>query len=198
MVDSRLDECLSVVGKRLRRVRFAWLLSVTWFAVALVSYYFLSRPPQQASDRFVAVLAVTLVAAFGFILAWISSRRSYRDRRWLANYIEAKYPTLQQRLLTAVQMPLPDRGRRRGFLQKRLLDDTLAHAKVNHWEQAISAGSRWTAWICQYGTLALACIAVLGLTRSLMSTTAVKGKSNLVEKFVGEILVEPGDTEIER
>jgi hypothetical protein len=197
MVDSRLDEYLSVVGKRLRRVRFAWLLSGTWIAVAVVAYSFWSRPLLPL-ERYVAVFAVSFVAVIGFVLAWIASRRSYRDQRWLANYIEIKYPTLQQRLLTAVQIPAPERGRRRGFLHQRLIDDTLAHAKVNHWEQAISASWRWTAWICQYGTLALACIAVLGLTQSLMSISGAKGKSIVLEKFAGEILVEPGDTEIER
>ncbi|HUP81590.1 MAG TPA: hypothetical protein VM260_23770, partial [Pirellula sp.] len=97
-MDPQISYLLSRVANRFRTVRFARLLAGGWllFAVAAILFSPFGMLP-RLSGWFI-------LGTFGVIAClWLACKIAYRDPRWVANRIEKQFPSLKQRLVTAIQ-----------------------------------------------------------------------------------------------
>ncbi len=138
--------------------------------------------------------ACVLVLGLG---AWFVSRVGYRNRRWLAQRIEAKFPTLKQRLITAVEVSNDGTSR---YLRKSLSDETLLHAYVYDWKKSFPGdrcGPRGLAniwgWFLFGGLLGLIAPWGSAKERSLLRTILPLPSQEKIE-----LTVEPGNADVER
>ena len=189
-MDPQIAYLFSRVANRFRTVYFLKLLAVGWLIVAFAAIGLsqLGTLPQLSLWYFLAAIGV-------IACLWLGCRSVYRDRRWIANRIEEQFPSLNQRLVTAIQ---PEQPSTSSYLSRSLLDETISHSRSNDWRQTISTRSMRGAWISQF--LALALAAVTGFvvySNESISKNAVSKQLTLVVDS-GNIKVEPGDTEIER
>src|SRR5205807_10325081 len=85
------------------------------------------------SAELLAIVVTALIAAA--IGIWRIKARKL-DWRKIAAIIEARFPELDGRLLTAVQQ-VPGKDGTYNLLQERLLEQTLQHAAKRDWNEAI-------------------------------------------------------------
>jgi len=189
-MDPQIAYLLSCVANRYRTVHFAKLLAVGWLIIAFAAIGLsqLGTLPQLSGWYFLATLGVIACLGLGCKLA-------YRDRRWIANRIEEQFPSLEQRLVTAIQ---PEQPSTSTYLSRSLIDETISHSRSNDWRQTITTRSMRGAWISQFLALGLAVVTGFFVySNKSLSKNAVLKQLTLVMD-AGKIKVEPGDTEIER
>ena len=189
-MDPQIAFLLSTVAGRFQKVKFAQWLALGWLLVA-ASAVVLSQYdclPKLSVLHFLGVLCA-------IACVWLGSKLAYRDRRWIANSIEEKFPSLKQRLVTAIQ---PAQSSTSIFLRRSLVDETISHSRSHDWRQTVATSSIVGAWMSQFAALTLA--AVTGFY--VYSNESVHRSTNL--KTAGlitdsdEITVEPGDVDAER
>ncbi len=141
------------------------------------------------------------VALAGLVTIWVSAllvlffpvrRKAHAPKNWrsLACVVEARYPELDGRLLTAVQLT-PDDLAARGFLQHRLLGEVIAHSVRNDWPEAIPAPRLWWARLAQGAALLLFLFASTGIRMN-------GGRSLMAGLLNWGVSVSPGDVALER
>ncbi len=173
------------------------MLAIAWLSLAVVAWYFYTSAVPTTSP-WIAWLTTIAVGLVGTILSWFLSQRGYRDLRDTAELVESRYPSLQQRLLTAVELPDVPRGERRAFLQQQLIDQTLRNSRMNDWERIVPVSNITFAWICQFATLLIAAFAIVGMGSSIIHRNSSSAMlADVRSKFL-DVEVEPGDTEVER
>lgn len=189
-MDPQIAYLLSCVANRFRTVHFAKLLAVCWLiiAVAAIGLSQLGTLPQLNGWYFLAAIGV-------IACLWVGCKFSYRDRRWIANRIEEQFPSLKQRLVTAIQTEQLSTS---SYLSRALVDETINHSRTNDWRQTITTRSMRGAWISQFLAFALASVTGFFVysNESLWKKAVLKQMSLVVDS--GTIKVEPGDAEIER
>ena len=106
----------------------------------------------------IALYGAAFAVVWGIVWALISSRYRNLDYRAAAALVESEQPTLQQALLTAVQLSPADRS---NFLGQRTIDAALDHPSLPYWSAAGKSSARRHA----FANLAslLAAVAVVGL-----------------------------------
>ena len=122
-MDPQIAYLLSCVANRFRTVHFAKLLAVVWLIVAFAAIGLsqLGMLPQLSGWYFLVTIGV--VACL-----WLGCKLAYRDRRWIANRIEEQFPSLKQRLVTAIQ---PDQPSKSSYLSRSLVDETISQTTAN-------------------------------------------------------------------
>lgn len=91
-----------------------------------------------------------LAAAAGLI--WAARRLAGRwpdDLLTMARRIEARFPELQGRLLTVLELPDPPRGKAPGYLEERLLRETLTHSTEQDWTLVTRRPTRGAGRCCR-------------------------------------------------
>ncbi len=189
-MDPQIAYLLSSVANRFQKIRFAQLLAIGWILVAVFAGVLsqLGALPRLSIWLFLGVLGA-------IACIWFGCKLSYRNQRWIANSIEKKFPSLKQRLVTAVQ---PAQSSTSGFLRRSLIDETISHSRTNDWRQTVANGSLVGTWISQFVALAFAvatCIFVYS-NEGVFQSSDSKAANLLAGS--DEIKVEPGDTEVER
>jgi len=131
------------------------------------------------------------VAALGAVLLLVFYGRSAQtDWQALAREVEARYPELDGRLVTALEQQ-PGAGGELSFLQERLLTETLHHSDQQQWADAVPQKHVWLAQAAQWLALAMFCSILLHLRTT--------GGFALLRPSPGSSLtVTPGDTSLER
>ena len=189
-MDPQIAYLLSCVANRFRTVHFAKLLAVCWLiiAVAAIGLSQLGTLPQLNGWYFLATIGV--IASL-----WLGCKFLYRDRRWIANRIEEQFPSLKQRLITAIQTEQLSTS---SYLSRALVNETINHSRTNDWRQTISTGSMRGAWISQFLAFALASVTGFFVysNEGSWKKAVLKQMSLVVDS--GSIKVEPGDAEMER
>ncbi len=189
-MDPQIAYLLASVANRFHKVRFAQLLAIGWILVAVLAVVL---------SQFGALPKLSIWLFFGLLgtiaCVWFGSTWSYRDTRWIANSIEKKFPSLKQRLITAIQ---PAQSSTSSFLRRSLVDETIGHSRSNDWRQTVANGSIVGAWISQFVALALAVVTgyFVYANEGVVQASDSKTANTLVDS--DEIKVEPGDTEVER
>src|SRR6056297_3311277 len=98
-MNESLLQRLRPVASRLRRVRFWQLFAISALLAALIGWALLRQAASGELDgRSAALALIAAVAGVAFLVA-IACWLSFRDPRKIARQIEAKFPTLDQRLL---------------------------------------------------------------------------------------------------
>ena len=195
-MDPHLRQSLEPVARRLRTLqRQRWLLVMWLLATAIggVLWGLDQAAVWRVPGGGFAVLAVGAVAA---LLAVIISHTAARQPRRVAAEVEAAFPQLRQRLLTAISQH-PARDGRLGFLQRRVVDETLSHAARHRWADAVP--NRKLRW-ARLGNLPA--LALLLYVASMLGfphlQTGSAPRSPLSQDQMLDLEIEPGDADIER
>ncbi len=201
MLDLHLKHLTNRVGERYRR-RARWqrmmLCCVILSSIALslwVGGKFAGGLPVWTAPGFLLCAAAALL----YVL-W-TPRSGAFDSVWVARRIEEQHPELRSLLLTAVEQ-CDTRPIARDYLQQRVLEQAVEHARRHDWRevlpdrQLVSARRRqWAASL-----LLVAACTLLWSTPSLPVSEFVGGEGEsatpLARSF--EIEVSPGDVELER
>ncbi len=192
-MNNNLSFLVDSVARRYRFLQWAWVLTIAWCVLAAV--WMIGTATGEFSRLLSWQQAIVGIAVVGTtsVGTWLLSKRRYQDRRWVASQIEAAFPSLQERLITAIQLKQTD-----GFFEKSLIDDTVRHARAHDWSKVIPAGRVLLAWTCQFLSLTFA---ILVVARVWEGTDVASASS--VPSLTGDLtmispVVEPGDIECEQ
>jgi len=133
-------------------------------------------------------------------LVWAARRIAGRwsfDLHAMARRIEARFPDLQGRLLTSLDLPEPARGQQPGYFEERLFLETLTHSTERDWTTTVDPPSsrswQWPVWQ-GLGWLLIAC---LGVHLQSIDSPKPRLASSPAASAV-PVEVTPGDTEVEK
>src|SRR5215203_103973 len=190
MPDPLIRTPLEQVALRQRRLRFWCKLAACWIGAAFggLLLFVLERQIGWASS-----LVLPLVAMIGIVAAVVVTiRHGARPPNWreIARRIEAAYPDLDGRLLTAVQQH-GEPGVELNFLQQRLLQQALLHSHSHDWTVTTPRSRLLLAQTAHW-------LAVVLLTLVLWGLRNTGGTSLLARIPTSGLSVSPGDTSLER
>ncbi len=204
-MDPRLDFFLARVSTRLQRLRLAWVLAGCWLVLGLGLLTLALNDEKLATSsvwtwlnrnhHLNLWLLATGVALVTLLLAWIFVRFSFLNRKDLANLVEHRYPNLDHRLVTAVEVKQEDVS---SFLRRSLIDETVLHAATNDWRRVVSNKRMIAAWGVQFVTLAFAGIGLLLLVSDSQAKDRLQKNMIPLLGLKPKMIVEPGNAEIER
>ncbi|HRZ36912.1 MAG TPA: hypothetical protein P5534_11170 [Candidatus Paceibacterota bacterium] len=190
MNDRYLQMRLRPLARRQRALRLRSRLALCWLATALiaVTLTFLLRSKGVSATSILPILALAGLASG----LWLARRHRRAPADWhaLALAIETRHPDLDGRLLTAVeQQTPPEIGP--GFLQRRLVDETIRHSRTHDWTEAIPRSRVVTAGAANLLAFVLLAFVFLSL-RSLPPPEAPRPKEP------AGLTLTPGDVALER
>jgi hypothetical protein len=136
-----------------------------------------------------AAALLALVGLFAGIAVVLRNRRPQVDWRDLALAVEKSHPSLEGRLLTAIQQH-PKTGAELGYLQERLVGETLARTSQTDWAAVIPRSRLVVAQAAHW--LALVFLGLVVASLHVPGTHALLAKLNDSRVFIS-----PGDTNIE-
>lgn len=192
-MNNNLSFLVDSVARRYRFLQWAWVLTIAWCVLAAVwmigasTSEFSRLLSWQQAIVGITVVTVTLSGT------WLLSKRRYQDRRWVASQIEAAFPSLQERLITAIQLKQTD-----GFFEQSLIDDTVRHARAHDWSKVIPAGRVLLAWTCQFLSLTFAILVMARVWEGADVASASSMPSLTGDLKMISPVVEPGDIECEQ
>ncbi|TWU51176.1 hypothetical protein [Rubripirellula reticaptiva] len=179
------------VARRLRVLRFWQLWAVFAIIAACTAWWLTSQAETGQVDGRNAAITLASIAGVTAFIAAVTCAFLYRDERWIAARIEEHFPSLDQRLLTALSQP----DDQLGFMQQRIVKEARDHSRSHQWIDAVSGKTLWLTRL--WGLSATAALAALLL---ILSATTPRTDSleaaNLAA--IAEPVIQPGDTEIER
>lgn len=190
-MDPHIHSRLAQVQRRRNRARLALKLAGCWAGATLAGVVLLlvvghrnGRLPEWPLP-FVAGIGLLAGAAVLF-----GNSRKRPDWRELALRIECGFPSLDGRLITAMQQE-PDATGRLSFLQERLIREVLTHARRHDWSEIVPESRVFGSWLVQ--ALTFLCFAgVLWAMRPGASPPAFAADSRAEPEVV------PGDVSVER
>ncbi|MCM2369933.1 DUF4175 family protein [Aporhodopirellula aestuarii] len=195
MLENELRQRLQQVTRRFRQRQWWWGVAAIALITAVVGMSMLPRVAMGKADATVTVLVLLGTAVVLSFIAFVISASSYRDPTPIARKIESKFPSLQQRLLTAISVSNnPDL--QAGYLQQQVLREACDHSDRYAWTEAISNRQVWLSRLSGMGALALM-MAVLGVML-FPPTPGSSGLASLPQQSIHDVAVSPGDTEVER
>lgn len=197
MFDPRdlLRQRLRQVTRTLRGVRFWWSLALIVIAASLLAR--LAMEPVRSGQLDGSTVAASILVAVAAALAAVAVivRRSFRNEREIAIRIEEHFPSLQQRLLTVVALISEPTGPPLNHLQRRVLEETGAHARSHTWTAVVPATHVWMSRVV--GLIAMvAMAAALGILATTEPSQGLMPARSTVPSE--KVVIEPGNTEIER
>lgn len=194
-----VQERIGVVANRFRAMRFWWSIAIIASVASMLGAWLLLQArgghlPIALAPSQLAISLIALTFA-GILIAVVFVRYSYRNPRWVATQIESRFPSLQQRLLTALsQKPQAD-DRELGYLQRQVITDAYRHSQTHRWTEAVPRGAALLSRLT--GGLSLM---VLAIVTTLLFVSKPKRINNARASFLSSssVLVEPGNTEVEK
>lgn len=189
------------VAWRFRQRRLWWSITAVALLASLVGVGLVIAADsgwvigRRAAAWLLAAAAVSLVVAWGLAL-W-----SFRDPRTVAARIEERFPSLQQRLLTALGLLAPKAAQGHtagslGYLQRRVIDEAHTHARTHRWADTVPPG-QLAASRAAGGIAIVALAATTGWLAWAKPPVEVASQSPRDMSRI-EVTVDPGDVEIER
>lgn len=194
MIDSLLHARLRPLLKRWRRFSLWRALAVLWLAAAALAWgcSLLRRAGENIpASSLVWILALALA---GSLAAWAFFRSAKPAPRRLAAALEARYPDLNGRLLTAIQQE-PNAQGAYHFLQERLFEDAVRHSIDHNW-----GAVRPVSWITTARCAAWAGALLLAASFWVSPPAARPVLASMTggETTPDGVTVTPGDASIER
>src|SRR5438128_6854147 len=134
--EQELQARLQRISARQRRVRLRTKLATGWAATAVIGLCVLLFEQSIGwAFSFAAPVLIVLAIIVGVVIA-VRHARARPDGRALARQIEARFPQLDGRLLTAVQQD-PSAGGQLNYLQRRVVEEALGQSQQEDWNQIV-------------------------------------------------------------
>src|SRR5436190_12750668 len=138
MNDQQLKHELEAVGRRDRQVAVRGMFAALWLALALAACALIVRGRGAAAGDAIWLLALPLIIVLVLIVPRALARvRSTRDSTWLGRRIENHFPSLNARLMTALEQRPKTPGGELGYLQQSVIGEALEHARANPWREVV-------------------------------------------------------------
>ncbi|MEO8269727.1 MAG: hypothetical protein ABI557_08405, partial [Aureliella sp.] len=209
-MDTRIQLRLAQVARRLRSVRIGWSLAAIWLLASLCGWSLIIACRSGASTTIMQSLADTasrerlmLWWLFASLLTAIALIAFHHLRR--PNYsqvvqrLERRFPELEQRLLTASQIPIDASARPTGYLQRCVISEAIRHDVQHGWRSLVSSWRIALARLVNFAALLCLLATAWVLWRMPMNPQLMGALSNVANRgAMTAPIVEPGDTEIER
>ncbi|WP_442510241.1 DUF4175 family protein [Novipirellula sp. SH528] len=195
MMEKTLRKRLHQVTSRFQERRLGWLLALIAIVFAGLAWSLL--PAARAGQIMGSETAIVLlgVASLAMLIAWAVTRRSFSDPHSIASKIESKFPSLQQRLLTAVSLTTREQ-KSDSYLQQRVIREACDHSQRNRWIETVPQSQLWLSRMSgMSATLVMA--AVLGMLFVTSADPSQVGAS-IPRQNQSNTIVDPGNAEIER
>ncbi|SMP78471.1 hypothetical protein SAMN06265222_12621 [Neorhodopirellula lusitana] len=195
MLENELRQRLQQVARRFRQRQWWWGVAAISLITAIVGVAMLPKVTMGETDATMTVLVLLGTAVVLSLVALVISARSYRDPTPVARRIESKFPSLQQRLLTAISVSNnPDAEV--GYLQQQVLREACDHSERHAWTETISNRQVWLSRFSGLGGLMLM-MAVFGIIL-LPQEPRSSSLASIPRQSIRDVIVTPGDTEVER
>lgn len=195
-METLLKQKLAQVASRFQNGRFAMWLIVFWgmlLATVVIAY----TQGYRTQNPVTLGISLILLTSILWLIAFILSRSSFRNERWIAQQIEARYQTLEQRLITILEKPIDESNTASLFFRRELLKETLDHAETHDWRDAMPSAWFNQLWFVQSVLLFL--FLYLSTTLILPSSIQSPLDNTLVNNSASTtVLVEPGNSEVEK
>ena len=186
-----LNARLVRVANRERRLRLWCKIAACWALWGLVPIILGIVERQSGWSIPFAGIAIAIVAVVHAVILLARQRREKSDLRGTAQRIEAVYPELDGRLVTAVQQQRKP-GEELDYLQQRVVREALSASERNDWFEIVPAWRMTAASACQW-------LALFLLVVSLSHLPLPKGHTVLfTQTHDSGVTVTPGDVSIER
>lgn len=202
MIDSRIAHRLRLVARRLQRLHFSIAMTLGTLLLASILAPSLWSPATRAALLSRLPLPVTWLVVAGSLLVIVSSfiysLLVTRDRRAIARRIENRFPDLNARLLTALDVRTAEPTGDYSFLEQRVLRETLQHDFRQGWQRLVP-GTR--LWLSQAMSItSLGALFVLAWLVDVAPTATQPSAENVLPVTVAGIAVEvePGNAEVEK
>ncbi len=197
-----LHDLLYRAGARLRSLRLWSSLALCWVFWATV-VYLVARFAAPTSANWLAMWVVlggaTLLTA---VVCWQLARRAGSDPRAIAQRIEAKHPELGAMLLAALEEAPSPRFKRLSYLQAAVVRGAVNHGRQYNWADHTSRGRLLlakTAHLAALAALVSAALLLVNRTKAMGRSSAGVGDDEAILSGAPfEVVVEPGNAEIER
>lgn len=204
MSEPELKRRIEEIATRQRRLRRRRQLAICWFLAALVGLVIWSAESrEQFSLSFAATVLLSATAVVS-ILVMIANRRRPSDRLRAAREIERLHPDLDEQLLAALEQQPDHQTGRFGYLQRRVIGESLIHSARYDWRRTVPSRSLVAAGGLQLLGLA-AFVAAIGVmyqsetNRGSFSVEGSESKTEITDPDVSYgVSVSPGDTSVER
>ncbi len=197
-MNDSISDRIRPVTRRLRSLRLWRLLGLIALVVGLagLGVYVDARGGGGISLGPQLAFAMLLGAVIAFLIAFVASRLSYRDPRLVASQIEDQFPSLKQRLLTALSQS--ENEEQLGYLQRRVINEARDHSWTHRWTDVVPTGKLILSRLSGLVATAFMCVVLSLLAVSEQtSRTGGSSSSNLSAAKIN-IAVTPGDTEVAR
>src|SRR5258706_3900806 len=188
-MNSQLETVLKPAAIRQRRLYLWARLTVCWACAAFLGAALILF---QRRIGWTSALALPFLAIVTVVAALIIFRKYNKpaSAHSLVAQIEASYPELDGRLLTAIQQggrPAEDLN----FLQRRVVEEALLHGKQNRWAEIIPKARLQVMLAAHWMAVILFAVALYGLR-----TTG--GHKWLARYLEPSVTVTPGDALVEK
>ncbi len=190
MIAPLLQKQLEPVARRYRRLQLWRGLAVCWALAALAGVAVIGIYQLTGWWTSLALPLLAGATLAGAVMVWRGARKMTLDFRWIARQIEQEHPELHTLLLTAVEQQ-PQDGAELGYLQQRVIAETLAHNQKSRWTDTIAASQLIWAQGVHLVALGLLLAVLTGLRFSETKVVAAR----LIQ---AGITVTPGDASVER
>lgn len=205
MTDHVLRDRFNKIRRRLELLRLTAGLGLIWILAACVGVCVLWLSTRHDS-AFATVLStaitplVVIASAASFVwIVWVLARRA--DDRIIARKVEAQFPSLDTALMTAVEQQ-PVEGAELGYLQSEVVARAREHGRRNDWKAVVPTWRLTAAGAMNaVGLFVVSLVigaAVLQPTPATSSVASPLSVPSEVPAIKFEVVVEPGDVEVER
>ena len=201
MTDSRIQHSLESVATRIWRLECLRVSAVSWaiLTVAGATLWYLQNTGVWSSRWTLAALFAAAILIPWQVLR--SRRRYWTNFRLVATRIEQEYPTLNTRLLAAMEQQPQVPGNGLNYLQETLIRQALKQGGQRGWERM--APLRTQLLTCTACFTALSTLAISGVGLAVTSPPLPEPQATTTSSADAPpdslgIQVDPGDTEIER
>ncbi len=186
----RLRSLLGPLARRNQLLRLSLALTACWALIGLAGLGFMALENALSLASWLELPGLGLLSVVLSVFVTLRFARQQPDWRALARKIEAQHPDLDGRLLTAVQQPV--RSEESGYLQRRVLDEAVAHHERTDWGAMLPRSRLIMAFVAQtcallFAVVVLWALRVPGNHHQLLTSRSGQG-----------LTVTPGDVELER
>ena len=191
-MNQQLSDRIAVVERRMLRLRLLQYVTCLMLILGVASWLTIKPIQGQRFAPSEAVAVLGLLGAFACTVLMLIMKRYRIGAGVVASRVEAIFPDLNQRLLTAVEL----RDEKLGYLESEVIREAVSHADANEWSHVVPRSRMLHAKVlCLSSTLF--CLSSFWNTYRepvpVGSMVSVEGATTTS----GTILVEPGDVELE-
>ncbi len=194
MIEKSLRKWLRPVVNRRKKLLLLRRLAIYWLIAALAGIALITANWLWGWYYPTAIWALCISIALVSIIAWYRSSYIEPDYKTIARTIEKQNPDLKAALLTAIEQEPEEPLGQLGYLQERVIGETLAHAKNHDWVQSVS---QKTLVLARCGQIAALIFFIFVLSQLLPFSSFMPINTNTTMRKGYHISVSPGDTAVE-